>query len=206
MSTEPSTSVEDDADDAHQQETIYDPEGDIALIVGPSQTHKFQLSSKLLASTSAIWKDLIDSAKETGSRTVHLPDDGPVSVSVLLQIVHLRFSVLPRSFTFQELYSLARLSHKYQVYKLFQPFVLKWTEPFIREKLDPEQTEWILISWEFRIEYIFERWLDHLSRSTEKDEDGCTMYKDHKLAELLPDGRPGEYGKSIAELCFCRHI
>ena len=210
--TESSISVEVDADDdgrtdlaSHQQEIIYDAEGDIALIVGQGQTHKFQLSSKLLALTSAIWKDLIASVKEAGLSTIYLPNDDPVAMTLLLQIVHLQFTVLPQYITFQELYSIARLSQKYQVYKLFLPFAWRWTEPFIREDLDPEQTEWILISWEFCIEYIFKQWLNHLSLNAKKDEDGCTVYRDQKLTELLPDACRDIYSKSVAELCFCWH-
>jgi hypothetical protein len=184
-----------------QEEIIYDVEGDIVLVVGLSQSHKFQLSSKRLASTSAEWEDLIASAKEAGSGTISLPDDDPKSVTIFLQIVYLQFSALPRFINFQELYSLARLSQKYQVRKLFQPFALRWTEPFIREELDPEQTEWILISHEFYIDYIHERWVEHLARSTEKDENGCIVYRGHKLADLLPDYDRGYRSKSKTAPC-----
>lgn len=184
---------------ANQQDTVYDAEGDLALIVGKDNTHKFQLSSKLLASTSTVWKDLIAAAKEVDSTTIHLPDDDPWSISILIHIINLQFTILPRSITFQELYSLACLSQKYQVSELLLPFVWRWAAPFIREVLDPQETQWILISWEFGIEYMFKQWIDHLLCNAEKNDDGCIVYRDHQLADLLPENSRDQCSMSITD-------
>jgi hypothetical protein len=179
-------------------ETIYDPDGDLELIVGMDPPHHFRLSAKRLKSTSHVWQDVVTVSHEDIPKKVQLADDDPESMSILLNIVHLRFSELPRYLIFEKLISLARLSHKYKSHELFQPFVAKWIDPFIRKELYQDRPEWILIAWEFSLRAIFEHWLEYLCRECEKDEDGELVLRGRKLAELVPEAHEGKYGKAIS--------
>ncbi|KAF2455416.1 hypothetical protein BDY21DRAFT_75818 [Lineolata rhizophorae] len=181
---EDSESAESDA--ATELLHVFDAEGDITLFVGRDKVHEFRMCSSWLASASETWADMVDSAMATDSQSIQLPDDDPLALKLMLQIVHFQFSRLTKFITLQELYSIAMLSQKYRVRELFKPFVENWIRQLARERLDADQTEWILISYEFGASDIFLQWMDHLARNAEKDEDGCVIYRGRKLAELFP--------------------
>ncbi|PGH19118.1 hypothetical protein AJ80_04196 [Polytolypa hystricis UAMH7299] len=170
-----------------QQQTVYDPEGDVLLIVGQTDPNRFLTSSKLLISISSVWKDLIESTAQSDMKTINLPDDNATCISIMLQIAHLQFSALPKTLSFQEIYALACLSRRYLAHELFMPFVPGWLRPYIRKQLDPKYTEWMLIAWEFRVGAILEAWMDHLCVNSAKGSDGSLVFRGHRLDDLLPD-------------------
>lgn len=189
---------------SEQQEGNHGPDGDMdmTLIVGQSNIKTFKTLSSLLASTSSIWKDRVNTAKEAGSKSLHLPNDDPDTMLLFTQIVHLRFSDLPKSISFEQLHSLSRFCDKYQVRHLFLPFMPRWASPFIRETLDPAQPEWLCISAVWEIEYILYPWLDHLCWNTRKDCDSSLTYSGLKLTELLPDSCRDRISTSLTSSCF----
>lgn len=180
--------------DADSETTVYDASGDVQLYVG--QKHCFQLSSKQLELAGQPFKDLISSGRDL-LNAIYLKDDDPETWSLLLRIVHLRISDLPQSLTLQELYSLTCFCRKYQAHGLFQPFLSKWIGRLTRKQLDPDQTEWIEIAWEFGLAFIFQPWLEHLCRTSAKNADEEIVYGERRLAELFPDACKEEMGKSI---------
>lgn len=187
--------------------TVYDPEGDLVLILPPDEgdsnnqaERHFRVSSRLLASTSSIWKDRITTTststsevKDKKQMTISLTDDFN-SLAIFLKIIHLRFSTLPTTLPFQDVYNLARFSEKYAVYEMFLPFVRGWIEPLLIKELHL-RVEWILIAWEFCLAGVFDRWLTLLSYDSKANEDGTIIYGGREVAKLLPKTCRKGYGE-----------
>ncbi|PGH12692.1 hypothetical protein AJ80_06638 [Polytolypa hystricis UAMH7299] len=145
----PENSDDDEgSDNTLPKEIVYDTNGDTVLVVGPVE-HRFQF----------------------------LLEDDPKSTAIFLDIVHHRYSALPLFFTFQELYSLAQLSHKYELRDLFNAHAARWVQPFIKEEL----------------KQIFESWLEHICGNSEKDKEGNLVYFGRKVRDWLPPAKRDEF-------------
>lgn len=186
---------------------VYDPNGDLTLTMNPSSDyddqsqHNFHVSSKLLSHTSPVWNDLTsDASVSTSSEnmTISLNDGDCHSLDIFLKITHFQFSELPPLISFEDLYNLARFSEKYGVFEMLLPFVKTWIEPFLREELDPERVEWVLIAWEFCLAHVFAKWLVYLCQEAEKDTDGKLLYRGRRVAGLFPEACREKYSKSFA--------
>lgn len=168
---------------------VYDPDGDLVLVIRDDYQEEYhlQVSSKILASTSPVWRDLIPTTPASASEkmTISLTDDF-LSLTIFLRIIHVQFKYLPFSIKFQEVYNLARFSEKYKVYEILFPFVGRWIEPFLRDKLDPERVEWVLIAWEFCMGDVFTGWVEYFCQTAETDVDGKVLYRGREVAELFP--------------------
>ena len=191
---------------------VYDPDGDLILIINPDDSHDdrtqchLRVASKLLSFTSPVWKDMISNASaastspETGSLTIS-PDDGDYhSLNIFLKIIHFQFSSLPAAISFQQLYKLAIFSEKYAVYETLRPFARGWIEPFLKEELDPERVEWVRIAWEFGLLRTFLAWVDHLCGETQRDADGKILYRGREVPELFPEVYRETLGKTFCLL------
>ncbi|KAK2756129.1 hypothetical protein FQN54_005537 [Arachnomyces sp. PD_36] len=196
---------------------IYDPDGDMILVarcLGQRQDRHLQVCMKRLASTSKVWSDLISdnesqlpSMSEATTALAFYPsitqdwrakmeiyDDDPRALSIFLDIIHLRFTRLPLSVTFDELYKIAQFSEKYGVYETFLPFAEKWAGNFLNsEELNSNRPEWVLIAWEFCEMGVFMGWVHHFCWEAEKNVSQILMYRGMDVANYFPESCREKY-------------
>lgn len=112
---------------------VFDPRGDLRLIVGSDQI-AFQVCSRALARSSEYWETLLYGAfaegqgqQEAGSDwVIPLPEDRPEGLRILCLAVHGRFDALPGKITHGELLYLTVLADKYNMISSLKPFWKGW--------------------------------------------------------------------------------
>ncbi|KAI1504913.1 hypothetical protein F5X99DRAFT_370270 [Biscogniauxia marginata] len=120
---------------------IIDEDGDLILQVGSEaqgnqrKTSAFRVCSKTLSRSSPVMKKMLyggfAESKPPGDQpwTVHLPEDNPEALEVLLNIIHSRFDrVTSKVINIDDLYNITILTDKYDLTRMLQPWVEKWRD------------------------------------------------------------------------------
>ncbi|KAK1994416.1 hypothetical protein LX36DRAFT_751750 [Colletotrichum falcatum] len=116
---------------------VLDVDGDLSLCVGAarvSQPTTFLVCSKSISRSSPVMKQMIlGEPTETLSiqddrtnRTIHLPDDEPVPMRLMLEVIHGDFRHVPQKMEIQALHALVVVMHKYDALSLVRPWVRAW--------------------------------------------------------------------------------
>ncbi|KAK3687937.1 hypothetical protein B0T22DRAFT_458280 [Podospora appendiculata] len=193
----------------------FDADGDLLLRLG-SETpdgieyeHEFKVCSATLRRSSVVWKRMLFGpwmeAKPTGGKwTVSLPDDKPKPFEIILNIIHSRFQLVPRSPSRRLLYGILVITNKYDLVHFLQPWAKDWMQaaksdsPNLRLS-GPCSHMWLTyISWELGDEETFTKGVKKILLHTTVDEDGeLTFYGIH-FAEMECVGPP-DLGDRILE-------
>lgn len=88
-------------------------------------------------------------APESGMREISFSDDDPDTLTILLNIAHLRFNMVPNSVDFKTLVNLAVLTDKYGAEGLLSPWLGVWMEPYITKYAPPGWEELLYVCWTF---------------------------------------------------------
>ena len=112
--------------------TVIDPFGDLNLRVQYEDTesriskiHSFLVSTKAVCLASEAWSRMFDTSGPWANTDVHsdgkihLHDDDPSALELVLRIAHLQFHELPSTtLWFEQIYQLAVVCDKYDMVKL----------------------------------------------------------------------------------------
>jgi hypothetical protein len=189
-----------------------DPKGSLALIVGSELKHngprKFLVSPDALSQLSPAWRDIVARQMPTGSWRlrfgpvkVHLTEDDPDMLLLLLKIAHLQFQGFDHlELEYHQLLELALICRRYDTNKVLGPFLGKWTDPYRQIIFNHGMEEWMYVAWQFGFEddYLL------LARHFALD---CTIDTDLQL--IAPSGKPlhgwfppGAVGKLLIQVPF----
>ena len=160
------TSLEGPDDAKPINSYIFDPSGDLTLVVGlrsdtePEFPWRFTVCSATLRRASLVWNKMLyggwaESKKTTICRgssnmdqqeddqwTVELPEDDPKALAVVMNIIHGHFDKVPAAtgdeMTIELLYDVLVACNKYDLTKIVRPWIKGWMEI---AKRTPDTTE-----------------------------------------------------------------
>lgn len=101
-----------------------------------------QVSSKHLSLASVVFKKMLEgdfwesaTLRSAGHVTIHLPDDDPEAITIILNICHLRIKQVPYTVDKHTLVWITRLVDKYCCHEAVERFAIDW----IDEMPDPNK-------------------------------------------------------------------
>ena len=202
--------------------TYLDPCGDVRLLLDARRIQKQALkegnilphpitlvvSSKVLCLASPVWKAMLKSNghfKEAilsaGVREVHLADDDPDALLLVLRIAHLQFRDITSEPTFDQFLNIALICDKYDIVPLVQPWLpnwIGWLKPMMHH---PGYEEWLFIAWTFGEARDYEKLASLLVSQVITDKEGQCYRSGKILGKNLPPGALGVYITSRRQ-CF----
>lgn len=135
------------------------PYGDTRLLLCNSSGAEivFVVDSKIMMLVCTVWSRMLapdghfieSKAPESGMREISFPDDDPDTLTILLNIAHLRFNMVPNSVGLKTLVNLAVLTDKYGAEGLLSPWLGVWMEPYITKYAPPGWEELLYVCWAF---------------------------------------------------------
>ncbi|KAF1986397.1 hypothetical protein K402DRAFT_393875 [Aulographum hederae CBS 113979] len=140
--------------------TLFGADVDCQLIFGTgNDCEVFMVSSSALKNSSRIWMGLIQesatgSSSGPGLQTLRVPNllrstsalhD---TLSILMNIIHLQFDLLPTELNFNQLEDLMLVSKEYEHRMLIRPFVKEWVGRLPDTELNTRSVFWLRMSWE----------------------------------------------------------
>jgi hypothetical protein len=138
--------------------------GDIRLIVTNSKTKEKivgTVCSESMVLASPVWKKFLfppwEQTPSADPKQINCSEDNAEALLVLLNIVHLKFDVVPKILPYQLLYNLAILIDQYQCLKLVHPWLESWLQDEESQSMVDGQEGWLFIAWVFGREAIFEQ-------------------------------------------------
>lgn len=153
------------------------PTGTVKLLVTQSGEEITSLvSADALVMASPVWKKFlfppweqtgssINSEPPAGERTAKQIDcrgDDGDALLVLLNIIHLRFSLVPKKPGYVLLLQLAVLVDQYDCIDITRPWLESWMEGETTECVREDQEGWLFISWVFGRDATFKKLSRHL--------------------------------------------
>jgi len=139
-------------------EIIYDL-GDLKLKVGgkryPKEQLEFVVCSKSLSQASRRFKKLLHAKLQPSTKSttttqkvvVTLPEDDPVGLEVLLNIIHDEYDPSISTVTLVLLYRILAVSEKYNMSHLIRPWVNIWFQPHADFVQKPTNNIWLMVAW-----------------------------------------------------------
>lgn len=119
-----------------------DPDGDLVLRVGSGVGRvDMKVCSAAMRRASAVWKTMLfgpwKEAKPTEGRwIVHLPEDQPWPLRILLEIAHGNFASVSKRASFWDVYAILIVTDKYDLFPVIRP----WTDTWVELVKDPKPT------------------------------------------------------------------
>lgn len=114
-----------------------DKKPDLTLIVGAPGAaggqKGFCINSGSFRNACDAWRTMLNGDwAESGMSEIRFPDDAPFAFKIILHIAHWQLDAVPATLTRNELVSLAELSDKYDLQKLFRPVfdIKQWLKPY----------------------------------------------------------------------------
>ncbi|WYZ46844.1 hypothetical protein EsH8_IX_001069 [Colletotrichum jinshuiense] len=141
--------------------------GDVMVIVedyskDKPDLHGLLVSSNMMSRASDVWKRMFagEWSETRTDRPVILDyrEDGYVAVTIIMNIIHLRFGDVPTVVSLAELKEIAMFTDKWMVTALIVPWVQGWLE-YLSGSVDNVgcEVEWLWIAWEFGLTDVFNR-------------------------------------------------
>nr|CAF06009.1 related to nuclear pore protein [Neurospora crassa] len=157
-----------------------DPEGDLLLDVGGdedsglSQPQRLRVCSFALRRHSPVWKQMLfgpwKESKPANAESevwiVELPDDPFRPMQIVLDIIHGRFSKIPRSLGLDELYKLVILTNKYDMTETLRPWCADWAHIARGDLSSADTLKSLFIAWELGDEDLFALRIEEISVNT----------------------------------------
>ncbi|KAK1982108.1 hypothetical protein LZ30DRAFT_749570 [Colletotrichum cereale] len=121
---------------AASEEVQVDPDGDLVLRAG-QQTglpeRSFRVCANALRRSSQVWKKMLfgpfkESKPAFGTWLVHLPDDDPDALEIVLNIIHANFPLVPATPSLAELYEIFQMANKYDMVPALKPWANAWLD------------------------------------------------------------------------------
>lgn len=157
-------------------EIIIDPRGDVRLRVGRNQDDQSEVTflacSRALARASPVldrmlYGNFLESKENSKANdradgwTVHLPEDKPQPIRILLHLAHAQFHEIRDSLSIDKVYELTKLTHYYDATRLVVPWMGRLM-PSIEDVLtspvaasDTSIPKMLWVSWELGLKDAF---------------------------------------------------
>ncbi|KAK8232572.1 hypothetical protein HDK77DRAFT_498648 [Phyllosticta capitalensis] len=185
--------------------TRFDDTGDLRLILYKQLSEEaapnvfiFIVSSKAMSMACGAWNSMLngpfkEAQSTSGDWEIELPEDDPAALAVLLNIVHLRFDLVPDELGFALLLQITVLTDKYDITRLIRPWATSWFQAAqdIASTTKSGYEEWLWIAWELGQKNTFETLAAHLIQTVHVDADGRCLTKAGRL--LDPCGSPQQH-------------
>lgn len=152
---------------------VVDAEGDLLLRVGAETGHceqVFLVCSDTLRRSSLVWKRMFfggfkESKPVKGEWIVALPYDEPAALLVILNIIHIKFDLVPETPGLPEVYQILSFANKYDAIGVLRPWGSDWMKVAENaQNYDDGDSIAMLtyVAWEFGNEELFTKMLDKL--------------------------------------------
>ncbi|TLD15578.1 uncharacterized protein PgNI_00586 [Pyricularia grisea] len=143
---------------------IFDPAGDLHLQVG--FMHSFQVDSHSLCRHSSVFKAMLtgpwlESRPAEGKWIVKLPEDSPRGLEVLLNIVHGRFDLVPKTLANDHLFDVCVEADKRDMIKTLGPWTANWILN-VRNNQDYCFLKTVFIAWVLGMKKLFTELVTYL--------------------------------------------
>ena len=187
---------------------IYDS-GDLRLKVGdkryPEEQLEFVVSSKLLSQASRRFKKLLHDKLQPSTKStittqnlvVKLPEDDPVGLEVLLNIIHGEDVPSTSTITLDLLYRILAVSEKYNMPHLIRPWVNTWFQLHADLMQKPANHLLLLmVAWMVGAIDVFKRVVKIIYQECEVNYEGELL--DIQQDPLVQDIQPQDiFGKAV---------
>jgi len=118
----------------------------------------FRVSSHAMIRACLPWQRMLTGPfAEAQAGVIDFTADDAEALTILMNIIHLRFAQVPKTLEIQELARLAKLTDKYMATTLVQPWIENWLRP-LRTKPRPNapaSIDYNWISWEYGLRSTF---------------------------------------------------
>ncbi|GKT63359.1 nuclear pore protein [Colletotrichum tofieldiae] len=195
-----------DSANSISQEIQVDPDGDLVLCAG-QQTGEpeksFRVCASALRRSSQVWKKMLfgpfkESKPAFGTWLVHLPDDDPDALGILLNIIHANFPLVPTTPNLAELYEVFRMANKYDMIPALKPWANAWldvAESYATATDGRSMAALTYVAWELGQVELHRKTMKELLLYSTVDMDGRMVTVDGVvLDDFDPIGPPGLLG------------
>jgi hypothetical protein len=140
-----------------------------------------------------------------GEWVVSLPDDESATLLVILNIIHLRFDLVPKTPRLPEVYQILGLANKYNMTAVVRPWVGDWMKVAENaQKCDDGDSLAILtyVAWELGNEELFTKMVDKLLVGCSVDGLGRLTTSDGVCLEDYDHLGPQDLLGNLIHLCL----
>lgn len=208
LATASSNLIEQERHVSIELPTIYlDTNGDLRLRVGSEtgdDVQDFVVCSRTMGRSSSVWKAMLfDGFKESrpaaGEWVVSLPEEQPKALLTVLNIIHGRYTEVPKILSLEQLYLILVLTHKYDMVQKAQPWATSRSSlaTLLAEEGKGDNAQLIFVVWELGQEQIFRALVDDLVMVCSIDSEGqLTTPNGRRLGDFDHFGPNDLTGKS----------
>jgi hypothetical protein len=101
---------------------------------------------------------------------IHLPEDDPEAMFLVLYIIHFKTSMLPRTLDFKQIVQLAKIAERYDLNHILIGYVDTWLAPYHARLLEAGFEEWLFVAWQFGLEDHYFTLANHLAMRCQVDQ------------------------------------
>ncbi|GKT51942.1 uncharacterized protein ColSpa_12123 [Colletotrichum spaethianum] len=159
---------------------VLDEYGDLSLYVGANhvdQPSAYLVCSKALARSSPVMKKILFSGfKELrpteggqGEWMIHLPDDQPAPMQLMLEIMHGDFGRVPETMALSDLHNCVVVMDKYDSISLTRPWIQAWLRS---AKASGDHAKLLSVAWALGDMELYRTSSTHLIESSTINEEG----------------------------------
>ncbi|KAK2040183.1 hypothetical protein LZ31DRAFT_587318 [Colletotrichum somersetense] len=196
------------SEEGEEEEVRVDPDGDLVLRAG-QQTglpeRSFRVCANALRRSSQVWKKMLfgpfkESKPAFGTWLVHLPDDDPDALEIVLNIIHANFPLVPAEPGLAELYEIFQMANKYDMVPALKPWANAWLDVAegcaATAATDGESIAALTyVAWELGQVELHRKMMKELLLYSSIDKDGRMVTADGVvLDDFDPIGPPGVLG------------
>lgn len=179
------------------------PTGDVKMLVTyNNELVEGKASSHALVLASPVWTRFLFppwASPPTANPTTMEPKkidccgDDSAALLILLNIIHLKFSRVPKSINTATLLQVAILCDQYACVSIVQPWLVGWTHDEISRSRQQGEERWLFIAWVFGRVRVFEELSDRMVLEVKMNGKGEYTDREGKvLSEPLPNGIIGK--------------
>ncbi|KAK7430145.1 hypothetical protein QQZ08_003330 [Neonectria magnoliae] len=176
--------------------TAIDKRGTLVLRVGKNvDAHEHEFSNAML------FGGFRESKPDKGPWIVSLPEDHAASMYVVLNIIHAKFSFVPRSPSMSFIYEIRALVDKYDMAQSLTPWYDDWTKVLKAENIEdgPGLINATTLAWDFGDQEYFTSLVNRLVLESDINNEGYLRIKDDAcvLESPSPFGPPDLTGRLV---------
>jgi hypothetical protein len=173
------------------------PSGDVNLLLQNSADLTTPLSvaasSTALSLASPVWKKFLfppwAPCSNSSVTQIDCTSDSTLALTILLNIAHLKFRLIPRTLTYETLLQVAILCDQYACADLVQPWLESWMHLESTVSMEEGNEGWLFIAWVFGRETTFEELAKKLVLEIRTNKEGeCLLKNGDVIPEPMPNG------------------
>jgi hypothetical protein len=131
--------------------------------------------------------DISDTNPSTPRKILDLTEDDGDAALLLLRITHLQFRKIPSALSYDAIRNIAKLCDYYDCVEIVEPWRPRWLQNGAAESAKVGQEEWLMISWVFNNDTIFDALTRKLVLELKADDQGkCYTSLEEVFALSLP--------------------